>query len=35
MEKTVGGLAELGYAPEMLRALNRENTERLFPRFKA
>jgi predicted TIM-barrel fold metal-dependent hydrolase len=35
MEKTLGGLAELGYAPEMLRAINRNNAERLFPRFKA
>ena len=35
MEKTVGGLAELGYAPEMLHAINRANAETLFPRFKA
>jgi predicted TIM-barrel fold metal-dependent hydrolase len=35
MEKTVGGLAELGYAPDMLRAINRDNAEQLFPRFKA
>jgi predicted TIM-barrel fold metal-dependent hydrolase len=35
MEKTVGGLAELGYAPETLRALNRANAETLFPRLKA
>jgi predicted TIM-barrel fold metal-dependent hydrolase len=35
MEKTVGGLGDLGYAPEMLRAINRDNAERLFPRFRA
>jgi 6-methylsalicylate decarboxylase len=35
MEKTVGGLAALGYAPEMLRAINRDNAEKLFPRFGA
>jgi predicted TIM-barrel fold metal-dependent hydrolase len=35
MEKTVGGLGELGYAPDLLRAINRDNAERLFPRFKA
>ena len=33
MEKTVGGLKELGYAPDMLRAINRTNAEKLFPRF--
>lgn len=35
MEKTVGGLAELGYGADMLRAINRDNAERLFPRFRA
>jgi hypothetical protein len=30
----IAGL-ELGYGPEMLRALDRDNAERLFPRFKA
>jgi len=35
MEKTVGGLAELGYSPELLRAINRDNAEKLFPRFRA
>jgi 6-methylsalicylate decarboxylase len=35
MEKTVGGLGELGYPADMLRAINRDNAERLFPRFKA
>jgi len=35
MEKTVGGLKDLGYAPDMLAAINRNNAEKLFPRFKA
>ena len=35
MEKTVDGLLELGYAPDMARAINRDNAERLFPRLKA
>jgi predicted TIM-barrel fold metal-dependent hydrolase len=35
MEKTVGGLKELGYAPDLLRAIDRANAERLFPRFAA
>jgi 6-methylsalicylate decarboxylase len=35
MEKTVGGLAALGYGSNMLRAINRDNAEALFPRFKA
>ena len=35
MEKTVGGLAELAYPAEMLRAINRANAERLFPRLAA
>jgi predicted TIM-barrel fold metal-dependent hydrolase len=35
MEKTIDGLAERGYAPDMLRALNRGNAEKLFPRLRA
>jgi predicted TIM-barrel fold metal-dependent hydrolase len=35
MEKTIDGLAGLGYTPEVVRAINRDNAERLFPRFKA
>jgi 6-methylsalicylate decarboxylase len=33
MEKTIDGLAHLGYTPETLRALNRANAETLFPRL--
>lgn len=35
MESTVDHLPEDGFSPEVLRALERENAERLFPRLKA
>jgi predicted TIM-barrel fold metal-dependent hydrolase len=35
MEKTVGGLAERGYAADLTAAINRNNAEKLFPRFAA
>jgi predicted TIM-barrel fold metal-dependent hydrolase len=35
MEKTVGGLGALDYSAPMLHAINRDNAENLFPRFKA
>jgi predicted TIM-barrel fold metal-dependent hydrolase len=33
MANTVGGLDKLGYAPDLLAAINRNSASKLFPRF--
>jgi hypothetical protein len=35
MESTLRELENAGLSPEVMRALQRANAERLFPRFKA
>jgi 6-methylsalicylate decarboxylase len=32
-EKTIGGLAERGYGADVVRAINRDNAAKLFPKF--
>lgn len=34
MEKTIGGLNDRGFSAELVRAINRDNAAKLFPRFQ-